>query len=30
MNAKFEGGIGIAIKISKSKYDETVAFYREV
>ena len=27
---KFEGGINIAIKIPKSKYDQTVAFYRDI
>lgn len=27
---KFEGGINIAIKIPKSKYNETVAFYRDI
>lgn len=26
----FEGGINIAIKIPKSRYEETVRFYREV
>jgi hypothetical protein len=30
MNTKFEGGINIAIKIPKSKYEETVAFYRDI
>jgi predicted enzyme related to lactoylglutathione lyase len=30
MEAKFEGGINIAIKIPKSKYEATVAFYRDV
>ena len=30
MNPKFEAGINIAIKIPKSKYDQTVAFYREI
>ena len=30
MNIKFEAGINIAIKIPKSKYDETVAFYRDI
>ena len=30
MTAKFEGGINIAIKIPKSKYEETVAFYRDI
>ncbi len=29
MEQKFEGGINIAIKIPKSKYDATVAFYRD-
>jgi predicted enzyme related to lactoylglutathione lyase len=29
MEIKFEGGINIAIKIPKSKYEETVAFYRD-
>lgn len=30
MDIKFEAGINIAIKIPKSKYDQTVAFYKEV
>lgn len=30
MNVKFEAGINIAIKIPKSKYEETVAFYSDV
>ena len=30
MDTKFEGGINIAIKIPKSKYDKTVAFYRDI
>jgi predicted enzyme related to lactoylglutathione lyase len=30
MDTKFEGGINIAIKIPKRKYDETVAFYRDI
>lgn len=30
MNAKFEAGINIAIKIPKSKYEKTVAFYRDI
>ncbi|MFZ1790234.1 MAG: VOC family protein [Saprospiraceae bacterium] len=30
MNPKFEAGINIAIKIPKSKYDQTVAFYRDI
>ena len=30
MEAKFEAGINIAIKIPKSKYDQTVAFYRGI
>ena len=30
MEPKFEGGINIAIKIPKSKYEKTVAFYRDV
>jgi len=30
MNVKFEAGINIAIKIPKSKYDKTVAFYKEI
>lgn len=30
MEPKFEGGINIAIKLPKSKYDETVKFYRDV
>lgn len=30
METKFEGGINIAIKLPKHKYDETVAFYRDI
>ena len=30
MEIKFEGGINIAVKIPKSKYEKTVAFYRDV
>jgi predicted enzyme related to lactoylglutathione lyase len=30
MNIKFEAGINIAIKIPKSKYEKTVAFYRDI
>ncbi|SFC19116.1 hypothetical protein SAMN05421747_1069 [Parapedobacter composti] len=30
MDIKFEAGINIAIKIPKSKYEKTVAFYRDV
>lgn len=30
MDTKFEAGINIAIKIPKSKYEETVAFYRDI
>jgi predicted enzyme related to lactoylglutathione lyase len=30
MSTKFEAGINIAIKVPKSKYDETVAFYRDI
>lgn len=30
MKPKFEAGINIAIKIPKSKYNETVAFYRDI
>ncbi len=30
MNTKFEGGINIAIKIPKTKYEETVTFYRDI
>lgn len=30
MNPKFEAGINIAIKIPKSKYEKTVAFYRDI
>ncbi|WP_163398891.1 VOC family protein [Flavobacterium fluviatile] len=30
MNPKFEAGINIAIKIPKSKFEKTVAFYRDV
>lgn len=30
MESKFNGGPNIAIKIPKSKYEQTVAFYRDV
>lgn len=30
METKFEAGINIAIKIPKSKYDQTVAFYKNI
>lgn len=30
MDVKFEAGINIAIKIPKSKYDKTLAFYRDI
>ena len=30
MNPTFEGGVNIAIKIPKSKYDQTIEFYRDV
>ncbi len=30
MNTKFVGGINIAIKIPKTKYEETVTFYRDI
>lgn len=30
MEPKFQAGINIAIKIPKSKYEKTVAFYREI
>ena len=30
MDIKFEAGINIAIKIPKSKYDKTVAFYKNI
>ena len=30
MELKFEGGINIAMKIPKSKYEETVRFYRDI
>ncbi|HYG37230.1 MAG TPA: hypothetical protein VD908_01365 [Cytophagales bacterium] len=30
MDIKFEGGLNIAIKIPKSKYEQTVAFYRDI
>ena len=30
MNPEFEAGINIAIKIPKSKYEKTVAFYRDI
>lgn len=29
-NIKFEGGLNIAIKIPKAKYEKTVAFYKDV
>ena len=29
MDVKFEGGVNIAIKIPKSKYAQTVSFYRD-
>ncbi|UZJ63912.1 glyoxalase [Sphingobacterium sp. KU25419] len=30
MDVKFEAGINIAIKIPKSKYNKTVAFYKDI
>ena len=30
MNPTFSGGVNIAIKIPKSKYEKTVAFYRDI
>lgn len=30
MHPRFEAGINIAIKIPKSKYEKTVAFYRDI
>jgi predicted enzyme related to lactoylglutathione lyase len=30
MDAEFRGGVNIAIKIPKSKYERTVAFYRDI
>jgi predicted enzyme related to lactoylglutathione lyase len=30
MDIKFEGGFNIAVKIPKSKYEQTVKFYREI
>jgi predicted enzyme related to lactoylglutathione lyase len=30
MDAKFEGGLNIAVKIPKNKYSQTVAFYRDI
>ena len=30
MDTKFHGGLNIAIKIPKSKYEQTVAFYRDI
>ena len=30
MDTTFEGGINIAVKIPKNKYDKTVAFYRDI
>lgn len=29
-NVKFSGGVNIAVKIPRSKYDKTVAFYRDI
>src|SRR5688572_9497818 len=29
MDVKFQGGVNIAIKIPKSKYEKTVTFYRD-
>ena len=29
-NIKFDGGLNIAIKIPKAKYDQTVAFYKDI
>jgi hypothetical protein len=30
MDMKFEGGINIAVKIPKCKYEQTVSFYRDI
>ncbi|WP_207426154.1 glyoxalase [Pedobacter sp. SYSU D00535] len=30
MDIKFEGGLNIAVKIPKSKYEETVHFYKKI
>lgn len=30
MDIKFEGGVNIALKIPKSKYEQTVIFYRDI
>jgi hypothetical protein len=30
MDIQFEGGINIAVKIPKNKYEQTVAFYRDI
>ena len=30
MEAKFEGGLNIAVKIPKHKYEESIAFYRDI
>lgn len=30
MKTPFEGGVNIAVKIPKSKYDKTVAFYKDI
>jgi len=30
MDNKFEAGINIAVKIPKSKYEQTVSFYRDI
>lgn len=30
MDAKFKGGLNIAVKIPKNKYSQTVAFYRDI
>jgi len=30
MEVNFEGGVNIALKIPKAKYEQTVAFYRDI
>jgi hypothetical protein len=30
MDIKFEGGLNIAVKIPKGKYEQTVSFYRDI
>ncbi|MDC8103659.1 hypothetical protein AAEU33_16465 [Chryseobacterium sp. Chry.R1] len=30
METKFEGGVNIAIKIPKNKYEQTISFYKDI